>query len=290
MTKIGVGLAGGFTTGLILWLMLRNAFRQPMFQRQNYRGQQVPTATGVIVALAILLVEGASVLLSSMGLRDTTGVSYQGRQMTLWLAVGMALLGLLDDIGGHGQSGGFAGHLRELVRGRATTGMVKLVGGAALAIAVLGPDHPGGAWALLRDAGVVALAANLGNLFDRAPGRVIKISGLVFIVMLIASHRSPELVGASIVMGAATALVVPDLREKLMLGDAGSNVLGASLGLGFVLVTSPGSRTVALVVLAALNALSEVVSFSRIIDAVPPLRLLDRGLAPHRSRKDPRKA
>lgn len=283
MTKIGFGLASGFTAGLVLWLMLRRAFEQPAFLRENYRGWRLPTATGVIVAVAILLVEGASVLLSSIGLTETTGVSYEGRQMTLWLAVGMALLGMLDDIGGHGQSGGFAGHFRELVKGRATTGIVKLVVGAALAITVLGASHPDRTWALLRDAAVVALAANLGNLLDRAPGRVIKVSGLVFVVMLIAFHRSPQLVGTSIVMGAAAALFVPDLREKLMLGDAGSNVLGASLGLGFVLVASPDSRAVALVVLAALNALSEVVSFSRIIDAVPPLRLLDRALAPHRS-------
>jgi hypothetical protein len=83
-------------------------------------------------------------------------------------------------------------------------------------------------------------------------------------------------------MGAALGLVVPDLRERLMLGDAGANPLGGALGLGLVLTFSPGVRTIALVVLVALNLVSEVVSFSRVIDRVPPLRYLDGAGREHR--------
>ena len=60
-----------------------------------------------------------------------------------------------------------------------------------------------------------------------------------------------------------------------MLGDTGANVLGGTLGLAVVLTTSPATRTVTLVVVAALNLLSERVSFSRVIDRTPPLRWLD---------------
>ena len=62
-----------------------------------------------------------------------------------------------------------------------------------------------------------------------------------------------------------------------MLGDAGANPLGALVGLAWLLAvpSSPG-RWVVLVVLVALNAASEAVSFSRIIDAAAPLRWLDR--------------
>jgi len=77
-------------------------------------------------------------------------------------------------------------------------------------------------------------------------------------------------------MGAAAALLVPDLREELMLGDVGANVVGGVLGLGLVLVAAPEVRTIALVVVAALNLASEAVSFSRVIDRTPPLRALDR--------------
>jgi UDP-N-acetylmuramyl pentapeptide phosphotransferase/UDP-N-acetylglucosamine-1-phosphate transferase len=61
-----------------------------------------------------------------------------------------------------------------------------------------------------------------------------------------------------------------------MLGDAGANVLGGVLGLGVVLTADRATRNVVLVVLVALNLLSEVASFSRIIERVPPLRWFDR--------------
>ena len=78
------------------------------------------------------------------------------------------------------------------------------------------------------------------------------------------------------IAGATLALLWPDLRERLMLGDTGANVLGATLGLSLVLTTAASTRTVVLVVVLALNLLSERVSFSRVIDRTPPLRALDR--------------
>jgi hypothetical protein len=61
-----------------------------------------------------------------------------------------------------------------------------------------------------------------------------------------------------------------------MLGDAGANPLGAVLGVGVVVACSPDVRLVVLVTVAALNVLSEVVSYSVVIDRVPPLRFLDQ--------------
>ena len=97
-----------------------------------------------------------------------------------------------------------------------------------------------------------------------------------FVVLVVASGAGPELVGVAAVVGGAAGLLWFDLREDLMLGDAGANVAGAAVGVGVVLACSPTIRVVALVVVAALNLLSEVVSFSKVIDRVPPLRALDR--------------
>ena len=58
-----------------------------------------------------------------------------------------------------------------------------------------------------------------------------------------------------------------------MLGDAGANALGAVLGLA-LLQRAPVRP--ALAALVAVTAVSEVVSYSRVIDAVPPLRWVDR--------------
>ena len=78
------------------------------------------------------------------------------------------------------------------------------------------------------------------------------------------------------VVGATAGLLHADLREKLMLGDTGANLLGAVLGLTVVLETSRPVRTAVLVVLVLLNLASERVSFTKVIDATPGLRHLDR--------------
>ena len=99
-------------------------------------------------------------------------------------------------------------------------------------------------------------------------------------VLAVTSHLAPELTGPALVGGAGVGMLWPDLRERCMLGDTGSNVLGAGAGLGVVATTSPATWWVAVVVLAALNLASEAVSFSDVIGRTPPLRWLDRLGAP----------
>jgi UDP-N-acetylmuramyl pentapeptide phosphotransferase/UDP-N-acetylglucosamine-1-phosphate transferase len=65
-----------------------------------------------------------------------------------------------------------------------------------------------------------------------------------------------------------------------MLGDTGANVLGAVLGFGLVVTAPFAGRVAAVVVLGLLNVASEVISFSSVIDRVPPLRWVDRAGRP----------
>jgi hypothetical protein len=157
-----------------------------------------------------------------------------------------------------------------------TTGAVKLVGGAFVAVvaaAALGDRTLG--W-LLVDAAMIALAANLANLLDRAPGRTIKVGLIGFAVLAAADGASAALAGPGIAVGAAAALAVPDLQEQAMLGDTGANVLGAAVGLAAVIALGRAPTVALLVVLLALNMASEWVSFSAVIDRTGPLRWLDR--------------
>lgn len=266
----------GVAASALGWRLLRPTFDAPIFARVNYRGRAVPTAVGLVIALSMLAVEATITVLDVIGV-DVDEASIGPRRLAVVAALGFALLGLADDLAGVGDSAGFRGHLRALAQGRLTTGGVKLFGGAALAIVVVAAGTSGQSLGrLVADAALVALSANLGNLLDRAPGRVTKASLAVFVVLAVGTGVGPELAGVAVGIGAAVALLPGDLREQLMLGDAGANVLGGVLGVGVVLACSPDFRIAALVVVAGLNVASEIVSFSRVIDRVPPLRALDR--------------
>jgi UDP-N-acetylmuramyl pentapeptide phosphotransferase/UDP-N-acetylglucosamine-1-phosphate transferase len=128
----------------------------------------------------------------------------------------------------------------------------------------------------MADALLVALAANLGNLLDRAPGRTIKAGAIAFAVLAIFTVVPRSLVPVAVVAGAAFGLLLDDLHERLMLGDAGANVIGAAIAVGAVATTSVATRVILLVVVAAANLSSEWVSFSRLIEATAPLRGFDR--------------
>jgi len=268
-----VAAALGVAGGAVGWSMLRETFAAPLFQRTNVRGVDVPVGVGVL--LPVVLVAAAALLV--LGDRLEWVELHDGALRTaVAAATGFGLLGLLDDLAGDASSKGFAGHLRALGQARLTTGAVKLFGGGAVAVLVASAGSDERPGRLLADAALIALAANLANLLDRAPGRVAKVALVAAVPVALAAGVDDRLVGPVVVVGATVALLWPDLREQLMLGDTGANVLGATLGLAVVLTTAASTRTVVLLVVLALNLLSEKVSFSRVIDRTPPLRALDR--------------
>ena len=276
MIASAVGLVLGGLVAAALWSASSSMFSVDVLQRQNYRGRQLPTAVGVLVPVTALFVVGAG----RVGLLAAQRAPSwdQLAAATLLTTAGFGLLGAFDDVVGVGQSGGFKGHLRALARGELTSGVVKLLGGAALGIVVSGPLATGDGTVVgaLRDGAVVALAANAVNLFDRAPGRAVKVAAAVFVVAAVVA-RTPVLATPAVGIGAGLGLLRPDLQERAMLGDAGANPLGALCGLALLCaVPSSGGRWLVLAALLALNGASEFVSFSRVIDAVPPLRWADR--------------
>ena len=273
---LALAAVAGYLAARLLWTLLRPTFGQGALLRENFRGQLVPTAAGIVVALAVVVVEAGRVVAGAAGV-GAEEVS-RGRAGVVVVVVGMALLGLLDDLAGGGDARGFRGHLGALAHGRLTTGGTKLFGGMAVALlataVVSGPDAS--PTRLVADAALVALAANLANLLDRRPGRSAKAGLACFTALAASTVATGDLAPVAVVAGAAAALLPEDLRERLMLGDTGANALGGAVGLGVVLACGPTTRTVVLVVVLVLNLVSEAVSFGQVIDAVPPLRALDR--------------
>lgn len=271
-----LGLLVGALVGALCWATAATSFDVEALRRTNYRGATLVTGIGALVPLTVLFVSASARVFVAGG--GTTARIEQLVGATLAASLGFGLLGLVDDVLGEGQSGGFRGHLASMRHGVVSSGMIKLLGGAAVGVLTAASmrDGTGTPVALLRDGATVALCANLGNLFDRAPGRVTKVTSASFVVLAVLAW-DPALFLPGVAVGAGLGMIVPDLRERAMLGDVGANVLGSMCGIAALSAFAGSiSRWVLLAVVAVLNLLSEVVSFSRVIDSVAPLRWLDR--------------
>ena len=273
MSVFAALLAGAATTALLLRTGA-GVLSNPALRRENYRGHVLPTAAGVLLAAAVIAVDGGRTVLGLFGIGDAG--TAPDRLAVLVAVVAFAFLGFVDDLLGDPEDRGLRGHVSAALRGRVTTGFVKLGGGAAVALALAGAlagDRPA---RVLVDGALIALAANLGNLLDRTPGRAIKWGLLAYLAVAAAAGTAAAGIAMAVVAGSMSVLLVGDLRERFMLGDTGANALGAALGTTTVLVVGEGARNILVAVLLFLTLLSEFVSFSRIITAVPPLRGLDR--------------
>ena len=193
-----------------------------------------------------------------LGTLAPQGRSFRGLRLPLVGVVfavaepAVALVGLADDLWS-GPERGFRAHLRA----GSTTGMLKLVAIPALAL-----------WRTRSVSGavLVALSANALNQLDTRPGRALK----AYALGSIALRRRPGRVDL------VAVLIAPyDLREMAMIGDAGSNTLGAVLGLGSVKRLTGRRRWSAIGALAGLTLLGETRSLGALIERTPVLRELD---------------
>ncbi len=198
-------------------------------------------------------------LLDALLAAGPLALNHRGLRLPLvgWTAAGQGdpgitlvmLLGFLDDAYG-GEARGFREHLRA----RRTTGVAKLVG--VPLVGLLRTRSVSGAL-------LFALAANALNQLDTRPGRCLKAYVLAALPL-----RAP--------LGLAVLLLPYDLRERAMLGDAGSNALGAMLGLKSVERLHGTGRWAAIGALAGLTVLGERTSLGRLIERTRGLRELDR--------------
>lgn len=272
---VSLGFVVGIVGGLAAWRLFRPVFAGALLRRRNYRDHELATAGGIVVVVTALGGEALVTVATRAGI-DLDAGNTGPRWTALGLALGFGFLGLLDDLVGDATARGFAGHLRALRHGELTTGAAKLFGGAAVSVVVAGwVPHEGLVW-LFADAALIATAANLGNLLDRAPGRTTKVGLVGFGAAVLIGGFPAELVGVALIVGAAAGLLRAELAEEVMLGDTGANVIGGAVGLGVVLLAPGWLRLVVLVVCVGLNLASERVSFSAVIDRTAPLRWLDQ--------------
>lgn len=269
---LGMDFAWGaiaFLATTVLALSLRDALRVPALLKRNYANREIVTGAGVLAVFGFLL---AAALLTIVN-RNRAGWLYD----TTLLVTGFSVIGLLDDVIGNHGARGIRGHLAALRHGQLTSGALKLVLGVAVAtVATLTTEGLG--VQLLRVV-VIAGSANVANLLDLAPARAAKGGLIAFLPVLFLQHAHMYfVVGPIMFFAAILALLAFELREELMLGDAGANALGAVVGFAWVSASAGNNEAlfVVAVVVFAINVAGELVSFSDVINRVGLLRAIDR--------------
>jgi hypothetical protein len=267
MTVHGLDDVFAFGAGCVLaglaWPVVRRA--GPRWQKENRRERLLPVTLGWALAVgSVGLVAVVWDQVDRLGLRDSQAGELLGAAIVF-------AAGVVDD-GYGGAVRGLRGHLRALLDGHLTTGGLKLAAAvlaAAVTVVWTPRDH---LWANLLALIAIAGCTNIWNGLDVAPGRALKGFLLVALVLLVVDLKSFLLVCT----GATTAALIPDLRERGMLGDSGANLLGFLAGAEIVRRLPEVWLVPAVLVVIGLNVLAETFTFSRTIEAIPPLRWFDR--------------
>jgi UDP-GlcNAc:undecaprenyl-phosphate GlcNAc-1-phosphate transferase len=270
-----VGLPLALAISLFLVPAGARGLRDAGLVRENYRGALLAFPLGAVLATAALVALAPLAFLD-----DRADLDLLEPDLRRWLPylLGIAFLGFLDDALGRGEAvatpRGWRGHWAALRSGSLSTGAIKAIGALALAAYVVsgrGLED----WRYLADVMLLILATNLFNLLDLRPGRAEK--GLALLgaglclgawtiapLELLGIFAGPVVVGARLTLG-----------ERAMLGDTGSNLIGAIAGVWLLTALGSDARLIALVAVSALTIYGEIRSISATIDSVPPLRWLD---------------
>lgn len=279
-----IPLALSFCFALLIAPVLLKGLREAGFVRSNYAGREVPVPSGLLIPLAAFVALGISAPLDRLVDDDILGA--RGMAGAMIYIIGVCLLGTIDDLLGtpviEGELGrkdprGVRGHLSATFGGGFSTGAVKAIGSlglAAFAVGLIVPGH--GTWNYLTGVALVVVTTNLFNLLDLRPGRALKVFFLLAAGLCIGAATLQPLWLTAVFIGSLPVLFRYDLIERGMLGDAGSNAIGAVAGIWLVVTLSLSSQVVALVVVLLITLFGEFRSISQLIDQVPVLRFFDR--------------
>ncbi len=272
-------LAGFVFEAVVLYLLL-NMLKDAGAVGKNYAGQEIPVSTGIsfpIVVLIVYLIYGFFYphdITANVFLIGITMISF---------------LGFIDDRLGTRDVTGLKGHLKALLQGRLTTGGLKAVGGGIIALYLAVSSHTVLTGEIILDTLIIALFTNMLNLLDLRPGRAIKGFLVFFLMIVIAALGQISWLFMGPLLGAVIYYFRIDIKARAMMGDAGSNVLGLTLGYLCVINLGLIPRIFILLGLLTVHIYTEKYSLSQTIERVRWLRILDelgRGQAYDKSAED----
>ena len=276
-----VPLLIAFVVALLGAPVLLRGLQEAGFVRTNFSGHEVPVPSGILIPLAAFVALGISAPLDR--LVDDEILGGAGLVGVMIYIIGVCLLGTIDDLlgtpvieGGLGRQDprGVRGHAKATISGGFSTGAVKAVGSLGLAAFAMGLIVPGDLEYLLAIA-LVVVTTNLFNLLDLRPGRALKVFFVVAVGLCIGAWTLEPVWLTGVFLGSLPVLLYYDLGEQGMLGDTGSNAIGAIAGVWMVLTLSTTAQLIALAVVVLITLYGEFRSISQLIDRTPVLRFLD---------------
>jgi UDP-GlcNAc:undecaprenyl-phosphate GlcNAc-1-phosphate transferase len=270
---VALALALG-VAGVLVPAWIRD-MRRVGLVRENWRGWVVAFPAGAVLVASALVTLAPLALLD-----DRADLDLLEPELRRWIVfvLGVALLGLLDDSLGRAarpdSPRGWRGHARAVAGGGFSTGAIKAIGAFALAAyAVSGRGREDLDY--LADLALLLLATNLFNLLDLRPGRVEKVFFVLLAGLCLGAWTPQALDLLGIFIGPVIVATPFTLRERAMLGDTGSNFVGALAGVSLLETLGDDARLVALAVVVVLTLYGEFRSINAVIERVPLLRYLD---------------
>lgn len=257
-------IIAGFAGTRILTPYFKDMICEAGMVRKNYKEDPIPVSMGMSF-LPLMLVNCAIILYFE---------KYEFASTYMFAVMAMSFAGIIDDTMGNRGSSGFKGHFKALFKGKLTTGAFKALFGGLVALFASIPIS-GGVLDIIINTLLIALFTNFFNLMDLRPGRAIKVyfTSCAAVFPFIPSDIRLLAVGSiSSVMG----YFPEDIKARAMMGDAGSNVLGVSLGMLVALGLDGGAKIGALIFLVLVHLMAEKYSITKMIEGNRVLDYLDK--------------
>ena len=248
--------------------LFKNLLIESNVLRPNYKKDMIPVSMG-IVFLPMLVINSIILAYFTNNFKDMLHIF-----IFLFGLVSMFFAGILDDIIGNRDVSGLKGHFKSLLNGKLTTGGFKALFGGFIGI-VISIAISKNIYDIVINTLIIALSTNLMNLLDLRPGRAIKgylVISLVLLFTLGEYTRNLLL----LILPNVVAYFNQDLKAKAMMGDTGSNVLGISIGILFVMGYSLNVRLIWLAFLIFIHILTEKYSLTKIIENNKILNFIDK--------------
>lgn len=259
-------------TGLLGTYAIIPLFRSLLIEsnvlRPNYKKDMIPVSMG-IVFLPMLIINAIILAYFTTNFKDMLHIF-----IFLFGLVSMFFAGILDDIIGNRDVSGLKGHFKSLLNGKLTTGGFNALFGGFIGL-VISIAISKNIYDIVINTLIIALSTNLMNLLDLRPGRAIKGYLLISIVLLFTLGEYTRNL-LLLIFPNVIAYFNQDLKAKAMMGDTGSNVLGISIGILFVMGYPLKVRLIWLAFLIFIHILTEKYSLTKIIENNKFLNFIDK--------------